>query len=152
MAKAAIGFGSTGRTGEDEEAIKRSFTPEFRNRLDAVISFAKLGPEMVGRVVDKFIIQLEAQLADRGVTIELTDEARRWLAIKGYDEQYGARPLARVIQEHVKKPLADELLFGRLVKGGVVLGRLEGDRIAFDYPPAPPPATKVKVKVKVLAG
>jgi ATP-dependent Clp protease ATP-binding subunit ClpA len=144
MAKAAIGFGRTGRTGEDDEAIKRVFTPEFRNRLDAVISFARLGPETVGRVVDKFVMQLEVQLADRGVTIELTEEARRWLATKGYDEQYGARPLARVIQEQVKKPLADELLFGRLVKGGIVRGRLEGDRIVFDYPPPAEPKGKAK--------
>jgi len=137
MAKPAIGFARDEREGEDEEAIKRLFTPEFRNRLDAVISFANLGAEVVGRVVDKFVMQLEAQLSDRGVAIELTDAARDWLAAKGYDPQYGARPLARVIQEHVKKPLAEELLFGRLAKGGVVRVKVEDGGIAFDFlPPA----------------
>ena len=102
------------------EAIERTFTPEFRNRLDAIINFAALAPETVRKVVDKFIIQLEAQLADRGVTISLTDAARDWLAERGYEPAYGARPLARVVQEHVKKPLSEELLFGRLVDGGSV--------------------------------
>ena len=96
------------------------FTPEFRNRLDAIIAFANLTPEIVGRVVDKFVMQLEAQLADRNVTIELSDAARDWLAKKGYDPLFGARPLGRVIQEHIKKPLAEELLFGKLEKGGIV--------------------------------
>ena len=120
MAKAAIGFGGTQRTGEDEEAIKRMFTPEFRNRLDAVIPFARLSRAMIGKVVEKFIFQLEAQLADRNVTIELSPEAMDWVADRGYDELYGARPLARVIQEHIKKPLAEELLFGKLEGGGTV--------------------------------
>ena len=120
MAKAAIGFGSTKRTGEDEEAIKRLFTPEFRNRLDAVIPFARLSRQMIGRVVEKFVFQLEAQLADRNVMIELSPEATEWLADHGYDEMFGARPLARVIQEHIKKPLAEELLFGKLEGGGTV--------------------------------
>src|SRR3712207_5202392 len=118
MAKPAIGFGSAVRVGEDEEAIKRMFTPEFRNRLDAVVPFAGLTPEIVGRVVEKFVMQLEAQLADRNVTIELSSAAKEWLSERGYDPLYGARPLARVIQEHVKKPLAEELLFGKLAKGG----------------------------------
>ncbi|MDE1903792.1 MAG: ATP-dependent Clp protease ATP-binding subunit ClpA [Alphaproteobacteria bacterium] len=138
LAKPAIGFGSDVRTGDDEEAINRMFTPEFRNRLDAVISFAALTPETVGRVVDKFILQLEEQLADRNVTIELDEAARKWLAEKGYDRLYGARPLARVIQEHVKKPLAEELLFGKLAKGGVVQVRRDGDKLAFAYIEAPP--------------
>ena len=120
MAKPPIGFGRTRREGEDEEAIEKLFTPEFRNRLDAVIRFDPLSPETIGFVVDKFVGELEAQLADRGVTIELTDEARSWLGKHGYDERFGARPLARVIQEHVKKPLADELLFGDLQGGGRV--------------------------------
>ncbi len=120
MAKAGIGFGSTQRVGEDEEAIKRMFTPEFRNRLDAVIPFARLSRAMIGKVVEKFIFQLEAQLADRNVMIELSPEAMDWLAEHGYDELYGARPLARVIQEHIKKPLAEELLFGKLEGGGTV--------------------------------
>jgi ATP-dependent Clp protease ATP-binding subunit ClpA len=120
MARAAIGFGSTQRTGEDEDAIKRLFTPEFRNRLDATIPFSRLSREMIAKVVDKFIFQLEAQLADRNVMIELAPEATEWLAHNGYDELYGARPLARVIQEHIKKPLAEELLFGKLEGGGTV--------------------------------
>src|ERR1700761_2957800 len=120
MAKEAIGFGRDVRTGEDEDAIKRLFTPEFRNRLDATITFGHLTPEVVGRVVEKFVMQLEAQLADRNVTIELSSAAKEWLAERGYDRLYGARPLGRVIQEHIKKPLAEELLFGKLVKGGAV--------------------------------
>ncbi|MGH6976150.1 MAG: AAA family ATPase, partial [Stellaceae bacterium] len=138
LAKPAIGFGSDVRTGDDEEAINRMFTPEFRNRLDAVISFAPLTPETVSRVVDKFILQLEEQLADRNVTIELDEDARKWLAEKGYDRLYGARPLARLIQEHVKKPLAEELLFGKLAKGGVVQVRRDGNKLAFVYIEAPP--------------
>jgi ATP-dependent Clp protease ATP-binding subunit ClpA len=120
MAKAAIGFGHSRRTGDDEEAINRLFTPEFRNRLDAVIAFDALPPEVVYRVVEKFVLQLEAQLADRGVTFELDEKATGWLAERGYDERMGARPLGRVIQEQIKRPLADEVLFGKLQKGGVV--------------------------------
>jgi ATP-dependent Clp protease ATP-binding subunit ClpA len=120
MAKPAIGFGSSKRTGDDTDAINRLFTPEFRNRLDAVIPFSGLPLEVILKVVEKFVFQLEAQLADRGVMIELTEDAARWLADKGYDERFGARPLGRVIQEHIKKPLADELLFGRLEHGGTV--------------------------------
>ena len=136
MAKPAIGFGRGVRTGEDEEAINRMFTPEFRNRLDAVIPFASLSQEIVGRVVDKFVIELETQLADRHVTIELSDKARAWLAEKGYDPTFGARPLSRVIQEHIKKPLAEELLFGKLAKGGVVRVDIEEDAPRFSFPEA----------------
>ena len=120
LAKAAIGFGRDRREGEDTAAIERTFTPEFRNRLDAVVSFAPLSREVILQVVDKFVLQLEAQLIDRNVHIELTPEAADWLAEKGYDDRMGARPLGRVIQEHIKKPLAEELLFGQLTKGGVV--------------------------------
>ena len=134
LAKPAIGFERTERGGEDEEAINRMFSPEFRNRLDAVIPFGNLTPEIVSRVVDKFVMQLEAQLADRNVTIELTAAARDWLARKGYDPLYGARPLARVIQEHIKKPLAEELLFGKLAKGGAVEVDVKDDAPVFGYP------------------
>jgi ATP-dependent Clp protease ATP-binding subunit ClpA len=103
------------------------FTPEFRNRLDAIISFAPLPPEIVRQVVEKFVLQLESQLAERGVTIELTPEAADWLAERGYDERKGARPLSRVIQEHVKKPLADQVLFGELVNGGSVTVAVIGE-------------------------
>ena len=132
MQKAAIGFGRERREGEDTAAIERTFTPEFRNRLDAVISFAPLSREVVVHVVEKFVLQLEAQLMDRNVHIELTSEAADWLAEKGYDDKMGARPLGRVIQEYIKKPLAEELLFGRLQKGGMVLVKIEGDKPAFD--------------------
>jgi ATP-dependent Clp protease ATP-binding subunit ClpA len=120
MAKPAMGFVNEARGGDSEEAINRLFTPEFRNRLDAVIPFRNLDQDIITRVVDKFVMELEAQLADRNVTIELTDESRQWLADNGYDMLYGARPLGRVIQDHIKKPLAEELLFGKLAKGGVV--------------------------------
>ncbi|WP_121630167.1 ATP-dependent Clp protease ATP-binding subunit ClpA [Tropicibacter alexandrii] len=120
QAKAAIGFGRDRREGEDTAAIERTFTPEFRNRLDAVISFAPLPKDTILAVVEKFVLQLEAQLMDRNVTIELTKPAAEWLADKGYDDKMGARPLGRVIQEYIKKPLAEELLFGKLAKGGVV--------------------------------
>ncbi|QFT61692.1 ATP-dependent Clp protease ATP-binding subunit ClpA [Roseivivax halotolerans] len=120
QAKAAIGFGRDRREGEDTAAIERTFTPEFRNRLDAVISFQPLPKSVILRVVEKFVLQLEAQLLDRNVTIELTQPAAEWLAERGYDDKMGARPLGRVIQEHIKKPLAEELLFGKLSKGGIV--------------------------------
>ena len=147
QAKAAIGFGRDRREGEDTAAIERTFTPEFRNRLDAVISFAPLPKDVILQVVEKFVLQLEAQLMDRSVSIELSPEAAAWLADKGYDDKMGARPLGRVIQEHIKKPLAEELLFGSLAKGGVVrVGVKDGEidlqiegpgspRISGDKPP-----------------
>jgi ATP-dependent Clp protease ATP-binding subunit ClpA len=134
-AKESIGFGRGKREGEDEEAIKRLFTPEFRNRLDAVIAFAPLTRATIDRVVEKFVLELEAQLIDRDVTFDLTPEATRWLGEKGYDDAFGARPLARVIQEHIKKPLADEILFGKLKNGGTVRVLLdrENDTLAFEF-------------------
>jgi ATP-dependent Clp protease ATP-binding subunit ClpA len=149
LAKEAIGFGRTERTGDDTEAINRMFTPEFRNRLDAIIPFAGLSPEIIARVVEKFIMQLEVQLEDRNVTIELTDAARGWLGGKGYDKHYGARPLARMIQEHIKKPLAEELLFGALVKGGLVKIGLRDGKLTFKYgveEKAKPAKPKAKAK------
>jgi ATP-dependent Clp protease ATP-binding subunit ClpA len=142
MAKSAYGFTRLKREGDDVEAINRMFTPEFRNRLDAVITFAHLPPEVIAKVVEKFVLQLEAQLADRDVTIELSDEARAWLVTHGYDEQMGARPMSRVIQEKVKQPLADEVLFGRLKNGGhvrVILKKDEDgmDALGFEYPEGP---------------
>jgi ATP-dependent Clp protease ATP-binding subunit ClpA len=138
MAKPAIGFERAARVGEDMEAINRMFTPEFRNRLDSIIPFSALSPEVIGQVVDKFVIQLEAQLTDRGVSIELTDAAREWLGKKGYDPLFGARPLGRVIQESIKKPLAEELLFGKLAKGGTVKVAVADDKLTFTYPDPPP--------------
>ncbi|MBT3792373.1 MAG: ATP-dependent Clp protease ATP-binding subunit ClpA [Rhodospirillales bacterium] len=146
MAKPAIGFERLSRVGDDEEAIKRMFTPEFRNRLDAVISFAGLGPEIIAKVVDKFVIQLEEQLADRNVQIEMSADARKWLSEKGYDEAFGARPLARVIQENIKRPLADELLFGKLAKGGVVKVTIKGGKPDFKISPLPPKGKPKKPK------
>jgi ATP-dependent Clp protease ATP-binding subunit ClpA len=133
LAKEAIGFGRDTREGDDQEAITRMFTPEFRNRLDAIVPFKQLSKDTIGRVVDKFVIQLEAQLADRNVSIDLTEAARTWLGDKGYDKNFGARPLGRVIQEHVKKPLAEELLFGRLTKGGLVRIGVIDDKLVFDF-------------------
>jgi len=146
-AKEAIGFGRGKREGEDEEAIKRLFTPEFRNRLDATIPFAGLSPEIIEMVVDKFILQLETQLADRNVTIALTVKARKWLATRGYDEAFGARPLGRLIQEHVKKPMADELLFGSLQKGGGVkidVDKNDPEKLSFKFIADPKPTAKEK--------
>ena len=134
MAKPAIGFEREERMGDDIEAIEKMFSPEFRNRLDAVIAFQSLSPEVVEKVVDKFVIELETQLEDRNVMIELTKTAREWLAKKGFDAKFGARPLARVIQESIKKPLAEELLFGKLAKGGVVLVKLKKNKLTFEYP------------------
>ncbi|MDZ4372708.1 MAG: ATP-dependent Clp protease ATP-binding subunit ClpA [Phenylobacterium sp.] len=128
----AIGFGRGKQDDEVDEALKRLFTPEFRNRLDAIVQFRPLTPEIIRLVVQKFVMQLEAQLADRHVTIETSDEAADWLAKNGFDELYGARPLARVIQEHIKKPLADEILFGRLTKGGHVHVVLKDGKLGFE--------------------
>jgi len=134
-AKDSIGFGRGKREGEDEEAIKKLFTPEFRNRLDATIAFAPLGRDSIDRVVEKFVLELEAQLIDRDVTFDLTSDATRWLGDKGYDDAFGARPLARVIQDHIKKPLADEILFGKLKNGGTVRVLLdrEHDKLVFEF-------------------
>ncbi|MFL2795822.1 MAG: ATP-dependent Clp protease ATP-binding subunit ClpA [Paracoccaceae bacterium] len=132
QAKAAIGFGRDRREGEDTAAIERTFTPEFRNRLDAVISFSPLPKDTILQVVEKFVLQLEAQLMDRHVAIEMTNEAASWLADKGYDDKMGARPLSRVIQEHIKKPLAEELLFGKLSKGGLVIVSVKNNKIKLD--------------------
>jgi len=133
MSKKEIGFGRGQKLDADEEAIKKLFTPEFRNRLDATIKFSALPKEVIWRVVDKFVGELEAQLSDRKVEIDLTAGARAWLADKGFDEQNGARPLARVIQEHVKKPLADELLFGVLSKGGRVIVDFIDGKLDFEF-------------------
>jgi ATP-dependent Clp protease ATP-binding subunit ClpA len=142
MARAAFGFTRNKREGDDMEAITRMFAPEFRNRLDAIITFAHLSPEVIAMVVEKFVLQLEAQLADRDVTIELSDEATQWLIANGYDELMGARPMARVIQEHIKKQLADEVLFGRLKSGGhvrvvVVTDEAGNSKLGFEYPDGP---------------
>ena len=132
----ALGFGRSRREGEDTAAIERMFTPEFRNRLDAIISFSALPKEVILQVVEKFVLQLEAQLMDRNVQIELSPEAAEWLADKGYDDKMGARPLGRVIQEHIKKPLAEELLFGKLAKGGIVQVRVRDGEIELKIEPA----------------
>ena len=133
MSKPAVGFEREARVGEDEEAIKRMFAPEFRNRLDSIIAFGALPTEVMALVVDKFIRQLDDQLSERNVAIKLAPAARDWLVKKGYDPLYGARPLARVIQEHIKKPMADELLFGRLAKGGTVVVDVSDDTLSFVY-------------------
>src|ERR1700720_969925 len=138
LARQAYGFTRIKREGDDLEAINRMFAPEFRNRLDAIITFAHLTPEIIAKVVEKFVLQLEAQLGDRDVTIELSEDASKWLVTHGYDEQMGARPMARLIQETIKKPLADEVLFGKLKAGGhvrVVASTDEAgaEKLAFEY-------------------
>jgi len=153
LAKGPIGFGRKREVGDDEDAVKRAFTPEFRNRLDAVISFAPLASQIVSKIVEKFILQLENQLSERNITINITPDAADWLAVKGYDESMGARPLGRVIQEHVKKPLANEVLFGKLKNGGSVQVKLNGEgqgaKLEFDYR-APTKLAKQSQKAKSM--
>jgi ATP-dependent Clp protease ATP-binding subunit ClpA len=138
MARNGIGFGDVSKADAGEEAVKNLFTPEFRNRLDAIVPFAYLGKEVVSRVVDKFILQLELQLADQNVHIQFDAQARDWLGDRGYDRLYGARPMARLIQEKVKQPLAEELLFGKLAHGGEVSVTVKEDALNFVLTPAPP--------------
>ena len=153
MAREGIGFGAQSREDAGEEAVKKMFTPEFRNRLDAIVPFNYLPPEVVSRVVEKFILQLELQLSDRDVHISLDDDARDWLTTKGYDKLYGARPMSRLIQEKIKQPLAEELLFGKLVHGGEVKVHLKDDALAFEITPAPPkkPKKRGRTTAKVKA-
>jgi ATP-dependent Clp protease ATP-binding subunit ClpA len=131
--KKSIGLIQQDNSTDAMAEIKRVFTPEFRNRLDNIIWFNALDEEVIHQVVDKFIVELQAQLDSRGVSMEVTPEARHWLAIKGYDKTMGARPMSRVIQENLKKPLANELLFGRLVNGGAVSVELVEDELKFNY-------------------
>jgi ATP-dependent Clp protease ATP-binding subunit ClpA len=138
MARETLGFGNLTREGEDEQAVQKMFTPEFRNRLDAIVPFSYLPTEVVARVVEKFILQLELQLADRNVHISLDDESKKWLTAKGYDKLYGARPMGRLIQEKIKQPLAEELLFGKLVHGGEVVVKLKDNALSFEITPAAP--------------
>ena len=132
MSRRSIGFTTQDTSTDGLEAIRRMFTPEFRNRLDAIIQFKALESGTIGHVVDKFLIELEAQLDEKKVVLEVDDEARAWIAERGYDPKMGARPMARVIQEHIKRPLAEELLFGRLVHGGHVHVGVEGGQIKLD--------------------
>ena len=145
MAKEGIGFGNNiSKEDAGDEAVKKMFAPEFRNRLDATVPFSYLPTEVVARVVDKFILQLELQLADQNVHIKLDDEARAWLTERGYDRLYGARPMGRLIQEKIKQPLAEELLFGKLIHGGEVAVRIKDDQPTFEVTPAPPKSAKPK--------
>ncbi|MEP9400924.1 ATP-dependent Clp protease ATP-binding subunit ClpA [Sphingomonas sp. VNH70] len=151
MAKESIGFGQIDREDVQEEAVKKLFTPEFRNRLDAIVPFGYLPPEVVARVVDKFILQLELQLSDRGVHIHLDEEAKAWLTERGYDKLYGARPMGRLIQDKIKQPLAEELLFGKLVHGGEVKVRLKDNALAFEMTPAAPKKPRKRGKASAEA-
>jgi len=151
MARQGICFGDVSKENAGDEAVKKMFTPEFRNRLDAIVPFAYLGKSTVARVVDKFILQLELQLAEQNVHIQFDSDARAWLGDKGYDKLYGARPMARLIQEKIKQPLAEELLFGKLAEGGEVHVTVKDGKPAFEMTPAPPkvkPAKKVSAKKK----
>jgi ATP-dependent Clp protease ATP-binding subunit ClpA len=150
MSAASIGFGAGDGTGSRaktarlraKEAVERIFSPEFRNRLDAIVGFQALSPSVMETIVDKFILQLESQLSERRVAITLEPDARTWLAAKGYDPIYGARPLARVVQTEVRDRLTDEILFGALEHGGTVRISLAGDELAFTCDPAPPAAAE----------
>ncbi|MEE9433168.1 MAG: ATP-dependent Clp protease ATP-binding subunit ClpA [Sphingorhabdus sp.] len=149
MAKEGIGFGNNiSKEDAGDEAVKKMFTPEFRNRLDAIVPFNYLPPKVVARVVDKFILQLELQLADQNVHIKFDDDARKWLTDRGYDRLYGARPMGRLLQEKIKQPLAEELLFGKLVNGGEVAVHIKDGKPAFEVTPAPPKQSKAKKKAK----
>jgi ATP-dependent Clp protease ATP-binding subunit ClpA len=144
MARQGIGFGDVSKEDAGDDAVKKMFSPEFRNRLDATVPFAYLGTETVSRVVDKFILQLELQLADQNVHIQFDSDARVWLGKRGYDKLYGARPMSRLIQDKVKQPLAEELLFGKLAHGGEVHVSVKEDKLSFELTPAPPKEEKRK--------
>jgi ATP-dependent Clp protease ATP-binding subunit ClpA len=148
MASEGIGFGDISKEDASEEAVKKMFTPEFRNRLDAIVPFGYLPPAVVSRVVDKFVLELELQLADRDVHIKLGEDAKAWLIERGYDRLYGARPMARLIQEKIKQPLAEELLFGKLVNGGEVNVSLKDGALDFELTSAPPKRKPPKEKKK----
>jgi ATP-dependent Clp protease ATP-binding subunit ClpA len=132
LSRASIGFAAQDHSSDGIESIKKTFTPEFRNRLDAIVQFKQLTADVIGHVVDKFIFEFETQLADKNVTVSIDDEARTWLAVNGYDAQMGARPMARLIQENIKKPLAEALLFGELANGGHINITVKDDKLAFD--------------------
>jgi ATP-dependent Clp protease ATP-binding subunit ClpA len=141
MNRASIGFTQQDHRPDGMEAVRRMFSPEFRNRLDAIIQFNSLDQATIGRVVDKLLLEVEAQLEQKGVGLTVDDDARRWIATTGYDPKMGARPMARVLQEHVKRPLAEELLFGRLAGGGTVRVSLakDGAGLALECKPAHEP-------------
>jgi ATP-dependent Clp protease ATP-binding subunit ClpA len=143
MSRPSIGFTHADNTTDGMEAIRRLFSPEFRNRLDAVIQFAPLDEATIERVVDKLLIEVEAQLEPKGVVLNIEEAARRWIAQKGYDPKMGARPMARVIQEHIKRPLAEELLFGKLVGGGQVRVSVAADESALQLEYVPAAQTEV---------
>ena len=150
MASQGIGFGDVSKEDAGAEAVKKMFTPEFRNRLDAIVPFAYLNKPTVARVVDKFILELELQLAEQNVDIQFDSEARAWLADKGYDKLYGARPMGRLLQDQIKQPLAEELLFGKLADGGEVQVTIKDGKPSFHLTPAPP-KTKRKPAKKATA-
>jgi ATP-dependent Clp protease ATP-binding subunit ClpA len=133
MGRSSVGFTYQDHSGDSMVAIKRMFTPEFRNRLDAIVQFEPLEPETVTHVVNKFILQLEGQLQEKNVSIEINEEARAWIAHHGFDKQMGARPMDRVIQDNIKRPLAEELLFGRLDGGGHVKVVTKNGKLAFEF-------------------
>jgi ATP-dependent Clp protease ATP-binding subunit ClpA len=151
MARSGIGFGDVSKEDAGTEAVNKMFTPEFRNRLDAIVPFAYLGKSTVARVVDKFILELELQLAEQNVHIQFDSDARAWLADKGYDRLYGARPMGRLIQDKIKQPLAEELLFGKLADGGEVSVTMKDGKPAFELTPSPPKTKPKRTRKKPAA-
>jgi ATP-dependent Clp protease ATP-binding subunit ClpA len=141
MSRPSIGFTQADNASDGMEAIRRLFTPEFRNRIDAIIQFAPLDPATIERVADKLLVEVEAQLEQKNVTLVIDDAARRWIAERGYDPKMGARPMARLIQEHIKRPLAEELLFGSLAHGGQVKVTVapDGEKLGMEFLPSEEP-------------
>ncbi len=130
--RSSIGFTTQDHSSDAMEVIKKVFSPEFRNRLDAIVQFGGLTPETITQVVDKFLFEFEAQLEEKGVSLQVDDEARTWLAMHGYDPKMGARPMARVIHDNIKKPLAEELLFGKLLNGGRITIGVKDDELKLE--------------------
>ena len=148
LAKPALGFNRDKREGDDVEAIDKLFNPEFRNRLDSIISFNSLPDKVIARVVEKFILELETQLDNKNVFIQISEKAAMWIGKEGYDENMGARPLSRLIQEKIKKPIAEQILYGKLSKGGNIKVDLKEDELTFEYLPLKKSPKKNKQKVK----
>ena len=151
ISRSSMGFTKQDHASDGMEALKKVFTPEFRNRLDSIVQFGSLPLDVVKTVVDKFVVELQTQVDDKGVQIQLNEDARDWLASEGYDENMGARPMARVIDEQIKRPLAEQLLFGNLTEGGKLVIKVKQDKLDLEFLPAPERPVKTKSKTNVPA-